>query len=102
MLQTLSEAYKIQQLSGHHLPPTQAIYLATLGGAECLYLEDKLGNFLPGKEADFIVLDEQATPLISRRMQSTRDIEEKLFVWMIMGDDRSIHASHIMGQRTCL
>lgn len=102
MLQTLNEAYKIQQLSGHHLPPTQAIYLATLGSAECLYLEDKLGNFLPGKEADFIVLDEQATPLISRRMQSTRDIEEKLFVWMIMGDDRSIHASHIMGQRVYL
>jgi guanine deaminase len=98
MLQTLSEAYKVQQLAGNQLPPTQGIYLATLGSAEALYLEDKLGNFLPGKEADFIVLDDQPTPLISRRMQETKTIDEKLFVFMMMGDDRAIYASFIMGE----
>jgi len=102
MLQTLSDAYKIQQLAGRQLAPTQGIYLATLGSAHALYLEDKLGNFLPGKEADFIVLDTEATPLISRRMQACDSIEQKLFVFMMLGDDRAIYASHILGKQTYL
>ncbi len=102
MLQTLSDAYKIQQLAGRNLAPTQGIYLATLGSAQALYLEDKLGNFLPGKEADFIVLDDQATPLISRRTSTTTSIEEKLFVFMKLGDDRAIYATHIMGEEAHL
>jgi len=102
MLQTLSDAYKIQQLAGRQLSPTQGIYLATLGSARALYLEDKLGNFLPGKEADFIVLDKQATPLISRRLQSGNSIEETLFVFMMVGDDRAVYASYILGKRAYL
>lgn len=102
MLQTLGEAYKVQQLGGRHMSPTQGIYLATLGSAESLYLEDRLGNFLPGKEADFIVLNTQATPLIERRINATDNIEDKLFVFMIMGDDRAIYASHIMGETAYL
>lgn len=102
MLQTLSDAYKIQQLAGRQLAPAQGIYLATLGSAQALYLEQKLGNFLPGKEADFIVLDKQSTPLISRRMQTTGSIEEELFVFMMLGDDRAIYASYIMGERAHL
>jgi len=97
LLQTLSEAYKVQQLAGGHLPPLQGIYLATLGGAEALYLEDRLGNFLPGKEADFVVLDPSATPLIKRRIATTDNIADQLFVFMTLGDDRAIYASHIMG-----
>ena len=31
--------------------------LATLGAAEALYLDDRIGNFEAGKEADFIVMD---------------------------------------------
>ena len=54
-------------------------------------------NFKPGKEADFIVLDYQATPLIDRRIKSTKTIEEKLFVLMMLGDDRAISATHISG-----
>jgi guanine deaminase len=34
----------------------EALWLATLGGAEVLGLEQKIGNFAEGKEADFIVL----------------------------------------------
>lgn len=102
MLQTLSDAYKIQQLAGRQLAPTQGIYLATLGSAQALYLEDKLGNFLPGKEADFVVLDKQSTPLIARRMQTTGSIDEELFVFMMLGDDRAIYASYIMGERAHL
>jgi len=35
---------------------TEALYLATLGGAGVLGLSDHIGNFDPGKDADFIVV----------------------------------------------
>ena len=98
MLQTLSEAYKVQQLSGQQLTPFRALFLATLGNARALYLDDKIGNFLPGKEADFIVLDDKATPLIKRRMAVTNEIEEKIFVFIMLGDDRVIKSTFIMGE----
>ena len=63
MLQTLNESYKVTQLAGQRLSTFRAFYLASLGGAEALYLEDKVGNFVAGKEADFVVLDLEATPL---------------------------------------
>ena len=54
LLKTASEAYKVLHLQDHALPATRALYLATLGAAEALYLDDVIGNFLPGKEADFV------------------------------------------------
>ncbi|WP_339907995.1 guanine deaminase, partial [Pseudomonas guineae] len=53
-LQSLNEAYKVMQLQGKKLDPFKSLYLATLGGANALYLDDKLGNFIPGKDADFV------------------------------------------------
>jgi guanine deaminase len=58
-----------------------------------------IGNFAPGKEADFVVLDPAATPLMARRMADTRTLAERLFVLMVLGDDRAVFATHIMGQR---
>ena len=98
MLQTLSEAYKVQQLIGEKLSPFRAIYMATLGNARALYLDDMIGNFKQGKEADFVVLDENATPLIARRMAVAKSIEEKLFIYMMLGDDRVVHSAFVMGQ----
>ncbi|MCV5491554.1 amidohydrolase family protein, partial [Escherichia coli] len=57
MLQTLNEAYKVMQLQGERLSAYQAFYLATLGGAHSLGLDEKIGSFAVGKEADFVVLD---------------------------------------------
>ncbi|MFX8930170.1 amidohydrolase family protein, partial [Acinetobacter baumannii] len=54
LLANLADAYKIQQLRGTSLDPFQALYLATLGGARALDLDGLVGNFLPGREADFV------------------------------------------------
>jgi len=98
ILKTLHEAYKVNQLNGFNMSPLQAFYMATLGAAKSLYLDDKLGNFDPGKEADFIVIDKNPTPLMQRRMKHAQSLEDELFALMILGDDRNIHATHILGE----
>ncbi len=97
-LRTMSEAYKVAQMSGQKLAPFQALYRATLGGARALYLDDCVGNFALGKEADFVVLDWRSTPLLARRIAAARDLVEKLFALFMLGDDRAVHATHIMGR----
>jgi len=96
-LQSLNEAYKVMQLQGKKLDPFKSLYLATLGGANALYLDDKLGNFLPGKDADFVVLDYNATPLISYRMQQAKSMEERLFALTMLGDDRAVKETFAAG-----
>jgi guanine deaminase len=103
MLQTMNEAYKIAQLRQQKLSPFQAFFLGTLGGAKALCLDDKIGNFDIGKEADFVVLNTGATPLMEFRIPQVvpttlEDLSEQLFPLMMMGDDRAIQATYIMGE----
>ena len=97
LLHTLNEAYKVMQLQGARLSPFKSLYLATLGGASALRLEDKIGNLQPGSEADFVVLDFNATPLLAYRMKQATSIEEQLFVLMTLGDDRTVSETYSAG-----
>jgi guanine deaminase len=103
ILQTAKEAYKVAQLRQQKLSPFQALFLATLGGAQALCLADKLGNFEVGKEADFIVLNLRSTPLIAFRNletipESIAELADRAFSLAIMGDDRAVRATYIMGE----
>ena len=98
-LKTLNEAYKVQQLQGDKLSAFESLYHATIGGAKALHLDDKLGNFNIGKEADFVVLNLKATALQALRQQRARNIEDALFALFTMGDDRNIQATYIFGQK---
>ncbi len=98
MLQTLNEAYKVMQLQQQRLNPFKSLYLATLAGAEALNLADKIGTLHPGTEADFTVLDYASTPLIKHRLMQAHSIEERLFALMMLGDDRSIKSTYVMGK----
>jgi guanine deaminase len=99
MLRTLSEGYKIAQLADQPLSAYRAFFLATLGGAQGLHLDERIGNFAPGKEADFVVIDLTATPLAARRHARTRTLEERLFMAMMLGDDRFIAETYVLGKR---
>jgi guanine deaminase len=99
MLRTMAESYKVCQLAGQTLSPRQAFYLATLGGAASLYLDGQIGNFDVGKEADFVVLDPAGIPHLARRVDRATTLDERLFALMILGDDRAVHATHILGTR---
>jgi guanine deaminase len=100
MLQTLSDAYKVAQLSHQHLSPLRAFYLATLAGARALGVDDRIGRFAVGTEADFIVLDLRATAILARRTARSRTLAEKLLVLITLGDDRAVSRTYILGRES--
>ncbi|MDB5907864.1 MAG: guaD [Massilia sp.] len=102
MLQTMNEAYKLARMKGSYLPALRMFYLATLGAARALQLEGTIGSFVPGAEADFIVLDPKATPLLARRSAEFENLEELLFALALLGDDRAIAATYSGGRRVHL
>ena len=58
LLKESLQAYLLQRVApgGILLDSAQLLYLATLAGAEALGLEDQIGDFRPGKAADFVYL----------------------------------------------
>nr|WP_315394789.1 guanine deaminase [uncultured Duganella sp.] len=99
MLQTMNEAYKVARLGGSYLPALRMFYLATLGAARAMGLDGTIGNFSAGAEADFIVVDPQATPLLKRRTDRVESLEELLFALALLGDDRVIAATYSAGRK---
>ncbi len=99
MLQTMNEAYKVARLKGSYLAAARMFYLATLGAARAMQLEGTIGSFAAGAEADFIVLDPRATPLLARRTASCDNLEELLFALALLGDDRAVAATYAAGVR---
>ncbi|ENO14871.2 guanine deaminase [Marinobacter nanhaiticus D15-8W] len=97
LLPTMAEAYKVCQLRGQSLTPFQAFYLATLGNARVLHRDNEIGNFAAGKAADFIVLDPTATPVLAMKHEQDRNLFERLFDLMMLGDDRVIQRTYIAG-----
>jgi guanine deaminase len=129
MLNVLNQAYKIGMCNNtlmdgsvdpskkndaegerNKLNAMRAFYSATLGGARGLYLEDKIGNFNPGKEADFVVLDWNGGPvgtkwhqsLIVKDGETPKNIDQAaklLFGVMAVGDDRAVDETWVYGKR---
>jgi guanine deaminase len=99
LLRTLDEAFKVTRLQNQTLTPLRAFYLATLGNARTLALDDRIGRFHPGSEADFVVLDPQATPLLARRSAQCTTLAEQLQAYITLGDDRAIAHTYVMGRR---
>lgn len=97
LLQTLGEGYKVCQMRGTALDPFRALYLATAGGARLLGLGDRIGALQPGQEADFVVLDMAATPLLARRTAGA-SLADRLFALQILGDDRAVARTYIAGR----
>lgn len=99
LIATMGEAYKVSLLAGEPINAVEAFYLATLGGARALALDDRLGTLAPGREADLVVIDPKATPLLAFRSSRVQSVEEQLAVLMTLGDDRAVRATYVAGER---
>lgn len=97
MLKTAATAYQVAALRGYKATALQLFYLLSLGGAKAIGLDDKIGNFEQGKEADFILIDSSQVDLVHKRLKVCNSIEEKLFALLMLGDDRLIDSVYLMG-----
>ena len=96
---TMLAAYYVgregQTKAGVSLSPQQLWWQHTGGAARALGLEGVIGNLLPGCEADFLVLDSKATPLLARKTAQASSLDELLFALIVLGDDRLIEQTVI-------
>ena len=97
MLYTQGQAYQAALAREERLDPFRALYLATTGSARLLHIADKVGALAVGQEADFAVLDSAATPLLARRCAGA-SLAERLFAMQILGDDRVVAQTWVMGE----
>lgn len=82
---------------GLSLAPSNLWWQHTAGAAQALGLQGVVGNLTPGHEADFVLIDPEATPLLARRTAQASSLEEFLFALIVLGDDRAIRRTVIAG-----
>lgn len=89
-----------QTKPGVSLSPQHLWWMHTAGAGLALGLsgedgEPLVGNLVPGAEADFVVLNPSATPLLERKLKLARSLDELLFSLIVLGDDRVIEHVHL-------
>jgi guanine deaminase len=91
---TMLAAYYVgregQTKPGLSLAPSQLWWRHTGGAAQALGLQGVVGTLQVGTEADFVVLNPQATPLLARKTAIADSLEELLFALIVLGDDRLV------------
>lgn len=101
---TMLAAYYVgregQTKAGLSLSPRHLWWQHTAGAAKALGLDGQkgcpaVGNLLPGCEADFVVLNPRATPLLARRTAQADSLDQLLFAMIVLGDDRLIERTVI-------
>jgi guanine deaminase len=97
MLATMRAAHEVARLKGEPLSAAQLWYWAARGGAVALGWQDHVGRLEPGFDADIIVIDPRATPLVARRTARAESFEEMLFALIVLGDDRVVRETFIAG-----
>jgi guanine deaminase len=98
MLAAYCVAREGQTKAGLSLKPSQLWWQHTAGAAQALGLQGVVGNLQPGCEADFVVLNPEATPLLARRTVQADGLEELLFALIVLGDERVVTRTAIASQ----
>jgi guanine deaminase len=96
---TMLAAYYVgregQTKTGLSLSPQHLWWQHTAGAAAALGLGGVVGNLQKGCEADFVVLNPQATPLLARKTGLANSLDELLFAMIVLGDDRLVERTVI-------
>lgn len=98
LLQTAAEAYKVGALDDNPMDGVKLFYLATLGSATAMGIDHLVGSLKRQSEADFVVLDPTATPMLAARTAESESVTDLLFALAIMGDDRAVLATYVNGK----
>lgn len=98
MFAVMDDAYKVSMLNSVKLPSMVRWYMCTFGAAKALQLDDRIGTFKPGMEADFIVINTDASSWLKYRREMVNDIFELLFILMTLGSEVNIFATYILGK----
>lgn len=98
LMRTMDEGYKALMLRGQKMAPLTAWWWATLGNAQALGMQDRIGTLEPGSEADIVVLNCTATPAMALRAERITTLEQELFLLQVLGDDRSVAQTYVAGQ----
>jgi guanine deaminase len=97
-------AFKVHMSSPAAFPlhPARLLHLATLGGAQALRLEHRIGNLDPGKEADLVQIDPTRYPPFARRLaalSAESGAADRLFA-LLMGMGRDTVVRTVVRGRT--
>lgn len=98
MLRTLADAYRVQSLLGQRPSAWQALYASTHGAARALHLAHEIGSFEPGTLADLTIWDWAVGPVAQRRDALATTLHERVFAWMMQGDERNLVATWVAGR----
>jgi guanine deaminase len=96
---TMRAAYEVGKARHDRPTPAQLWWLATAGAAQALRLDGHVGNLAEGLEADAVVLDPAATPLLAQRTARAESPESLLFALAVLGDDRAVLETWSGGRR---
>lgn len=99
MLRTLADAYRVQAMRGVRLSAWKALHAATRGAAESLGLAAELGTLDVGATADLTLWRWAVGTLAEQRQARANDLHEKVFAWMIQGDERNLLTTWVAGRR---
>ena len=81
------------------LPHGKVLEMVTIDAARALSLDHEIGSLEPGRLADVCVWDWAVGPVAQRRLEVARDLHEKVFAWMLLGDERNLAAAYVAGSR---
>ncbi len=95
------EAYQMQMLQaeGVKLSPAHLLYLATKAGAKALHLEDQIGDFTPGKQADFVVLKAPKGSTLERTLQGSPSMAASLGALFTLAREESVKNVFVAGEK---
>jgi guanine deaminase len=96
---TMLDAYKVQAGLQQRVTAWALLHAATRGPACALQLDGEVGSLEPGRAADLCVWDWAHTPLARRRQQVARDLHEKVFAWITLGDEGDLVETWVAGVR---